>query len=214
MIFSRSDAAGTHRRSGVGGLLVALLSILLLTVPARAHNGDNHGAASASAAAGSPYFTASAVSENFELVLRYEPLRANEPATLRLFVSDFATNEAIHGARLTLTTTGAPTVRLTATETAPGDYRLTGQFPANRPYDLAAQVVTPDGRADLLLLRPVEVGKELPTKTADPDHAADAPAPWLTWPAALLALGGVLLGAGLTALLNRRRRAFSPQDPA
>lgn len=184
--------------------LLRVLILLLLTLPVRAHNGDDHGNAPVVSAAGPRYFTTAAVSDNFELVLRYEPLRAGEPATLRLFVADFATNVPIHGAKLTLTTTDAPTVRLTATETAPGDYRLTGTFPANRSTSLAAQVVAPDGRVDLLLLRPVEVGKTLPgaVDTHD-DHAAG---PWLKWRTAGVALGGVLVGVLLTALLLRRRR--------
>lgn len=187
--------------------LFLLLLPLLLPLLTRAHNGDDHGAAPATTARGARYFTTAATSENFELTLRYAPLRAGEPATLRLFVADFATNVPINGARLTLTTTAAPLVRLTATETAPGDYRLTGQFPTNRAYALAVQVVVPDGRADLLLLRPVEVGKEL-TGAAEihDDHAADS---WLTWRTAAVAMGGVLLGVLITAILLRRR-PFSP----
>lgn len=188
------------------------VALLVGTLPARAHNGDDHGTAPVVAAAGPRYFTTTAVSDNFELVLRYEPLRAGEPAPLRLFVADFATNVPIHGAKLTLTTTEAPTVRLTATETAPGDYRLTGTFPANRATSIAAQVVAPDGRADLLLLRPVEVGKELPgAADAADDHPAHS---WLTWHTAGVALGGVLLGVVLTVLLLRRRRraAVSPHS--
>ncbi len=181
-----------------------LVLLFVGNLPARAHNGEDHGPAPAATAPGARYFTTTAVSDNFELVLRYEPVRAGESATLRLFVADFATNVPIHGAKLTLTTTEAPTVRLTATETAPGDYRLTGTFPANHPTSLAAQVVAPDGRVDLLLLRPVEVGKELPgaADTHD-DHATDS---WLTWRTAGVVLGGVLLGGVLTALLLRRRR--------
>ncbi len=197
-------------------LMAGLMTVLVGPLPARAHNGEDHGPAAAAPAPGARYFTTAAVSEQFELVLRYEPLRAGELATLRLFVADFATNRPIHGARLTLTTTEAPTVRLTATETAPGDYRLTGTFPANRPTSLAAQVVAPDGRADLLLLRPVEVGKLLPqTAGADDDHGDDdhAAGSWLTWRTAGVALGGVALGVVLTALLLRRR-LFSSQKSA
>ena len=180
------------------------LVLLALAGPTTAHNGEDHGAPKPTTAPGAKYFTTSAESDNFELLLRYEPLRAGQPATLRLFVSDFVTNEPIHGATLTLTTTEAPAVRLAATETAPGDYRLSGQFPANRAYALAAQVATPDGRADLLLLQPVEVGKQLPALVAATEPAAGTP--WLTWRGGLLALGGLLLGVGLTAALLRRRR--------
>jgi hypothetical protein len=185
--------------------LLPLVLVLALTDPTNAHNGEDPGAPKPTATPGATYFTTSAESDNFELVLRYEPLRAGQPATLRLFVSDFVTNVPIHGATLTLTTTDAPAVRLTAKETAPGEYRLNGQFPANRAYALAAQVATPDGRADLLLLQPVEVGKELPAPAAATEPAAGTP--WLTWRGGLLALGGLLLGAGLTAALLRRRRS-------
>ena len=198
-----STRTAAPRRAGLGGgLLLLVLLLVLLALSTRAHNGEDHGPAPATTVPGGRYFTTSAASANFELVLRYEPLRAGEPATLRLFVADFATNVPIHGATLTLTTTEAPTVRLTATETAPGDYRLTGTFAANRPTSLAAQVVAPDGRADLLLLRPVEVGKELP---GAPGTAAEHTASrWLTWRTAGMALGGLLVGVLLTVILLRR----------
>jgi hypothetical protein len=188
------------------GLRCLLLALLLLTGtrPARAHNGDDHGAAPATAAQGVAFFTVAATSELHELVLRYAPIRAGEAAELRLFVSDFATNEPIHGARLTVSTSEAPILQLTATETAPGDYRLTGTFPADRAYALAVQVVRADGQADLLLLRPVAVGQTL----APAAQAAPTEPPWLTVRTGLVAVGSLLVGVGLTVLVLRRRRAL------
>ncbi len=207
LTLSRIPARG---RVGILRWLVPLL--LLLPGLADAHNGEDHGGAGTPPPApGATHFTTSVSSDNFELVLRYAPLRAGAPATLRLFVSDFVTNVPLHGAKLTLMTTEAPTIRLQATETAPGDYRLTGQFPANRAYALAVQVVAADGRADLLLLKSVEVGKQLPALA---DSASPAATPWLTWRTALVALGGLLLGAALTAWLLRRRRQPSPIAPS
>jgi hypothetical protein len=191
------------------GLQVAvwLLALALSGASVYAHNGDDHGAAVPLVADSPRFFTTTAASEKFELVLRYEPLAAHEPAKLRLFVADFATNAPIAHARLTLTVVEDPAVRLAARETAPGDYLLIGEFPHNRLYGLTVQVVGPDGRADLLLLRPVAVGQSIPS-TAGADAAAAPDAAPLPWRWVLLTVGGFAAGAGLTAfffLRNRRR---------
>ena len=180
-------------------LLILLLG-LLGAGRARAHGGEDHGdGAQAAPPAGATSFSVAALSEQFEVLLRYEPLQGGRPADLRLFLSDYATNVPIKGAKLTLTTLEDAQLKWVVTEKAPGEYLVEGQFPANKTYSFAANVVAGE-RADLLLLEGVKVGEKLPAA------ARPAPAPLASWKT-LLALGGAFgLGIALTALLLRRRR--------
>ena len=49
------------------------------------------------------YFTSEAVSDKYELLIRYEPIHIDEPAHLTLFVSEYATNKPIDKAELKIT---------------------------------------------------------------------------------------------------------------
>ncbi|UYZ64880.1 hypothetical protein [Hymenobacter weizhouensis] len=181
--------------------------VLGLTRPAAAHGGEDHGGAAApSAAAGAQYFSVFTDSDQFEVLLRYEPLKPGEPAHLRLFLADFATNAPVRGAKLTLTAPEDGKLAFQTTEQNPGDYRVETTFPSAKTYSLTVQVVAPDGRADLLLLEGVAVGKELLPQAAGPAAAA---APWKTWQLALLLAGVFLAGVAAAALVLRRRRVVS-----
>ncbi|WP_345232711.1 hypothetical protein [Hymenobacter saemangeumensis] len=183
-------------------LLLMLLTFLLTGGPVLAHGGEDHGAeAKPSGAAGPSYFSTFAASEQFELLLRYEPLKPGEPAHLRLFIADFATNAPIRGAKLALTVPEDNTVKLTATERGPGEYLIEGSFPKKQAYSMTVTLSAGE-QADLLLLKGIDVGKELPH-----DEHEDAAQPWLTWKTGLLLAGMFLAGMGLTALLMRRRDA-------
>jgi hypothetical protein len=185
-------------------LLLLLLSSLGAT-PTFAHGGEDHGeAAKVSTAAGAQYFSVSSASDQFEVLLRYEPLKPGGPAHLRLFLSDFATNVPIKGAKLTFTVPEDDKVQLKTTAQGPGEYLLEGTFPKAQNYSLTVSIVAGE-RADLLLLEGIAVGKELP-HTDEPAAAT----PWLTWKTALLLLSVFLAGVGVAALLFRRRRPAAP----
>lgn len=181
--------------------LLLLLLLSLLGGSARAHGGEDHGdEAAAHGPAGARYFSTFAASEQFELLLRYEPLHPGEPAHLRLFLADFATNVPIRGAKLTLTVPEDRTLRPTATEQGPGEYLIEGSFPKKQAYSLTVTVAAGE-RADLLLLKNIAVGRELPPE--EPEEVAAQP--WLSWKTGLLLAGVFLAGMALTALLLRRR---------
>jgi hypothetical protein len=183
-------------------------SLAFGATPAAAHGGEDHGETATATAPGAQYFSATSQSTQFELLLRYEPLKAGEPAHLRLFVSDYATNAPISGARLTFTVPENDKLQFAATPQGPGEYLVEGQFPANETYSLTVNIVA-DKRADLMLLKGIAVGKELPAATVTP-----AAEPFLTWKMALLLLGGFLAGVVLTALLLRRRIPSKPSGTA
>lgn len=188
--------------------LIAFL-LVLPTPPAQAHGGEDHGdAAHTAAPAGATTFSAVATSDQFEVLLRYPPLKPGSDADMRLFLADFATNAPIRGAKLTFTCPEDPKLKVEATEKAPGEYLVETTFPAKRAYSLTVQVVA-GAQADLLLLEGIAVGKELPSPTS----TAAAAQPWLTWKTGLLLLGTFLLGVATAALLLRRRTRRDPATP-
>ncbi len=187
-------------------LIVTLLALLLAAPLARlaqAHGGEDHGAAKPSTAAGITSFSTHALSETFELLLRYEPLEAGRPAHLRLFVSDYATNAPVPAARITLTTPEDAALKWAVKPLEPGVYEVEGQFSANKKYSFAANIVA-GSRADLLLLEGVEVGKKLPVAAVP---AVASPGFFSSWKNVLLLLGAFVAGIVLTALLMRRAAA-------
>lgn len=190
-------------------LLAALLLLLVPTPPARAHGGEDHGAPAPGATpAGATTFSAVATSDQFEVLLRYPPLRPGADADMRLFLADFATNAPIRGAKLTFTCPEDAKLKFEVTEQAPGEYLVETTFPAKKAYSLTVQVV--DGsRADLLLLEGVAVGRELPVAAAPPAAAQS----WLSWKTGLLLLGTFLLGGATALLLGRRRARPAPATP-
>lgn len=184
--------------------LGALLALLPVARPAQAHGGDDHDEAKASTAAGVTSFSTHALSDKFELLLRYAPLQGGQPAHLLLFVSDYATNAPVPGANITLTTPEDAKLKWTVAAQDSGVYRVEGQFPANRKYSFAANVVA-GGKADLLLLEGVDVGKKLPLAA---ESAAAAPTLFGSWKNMLLLALAFLAGVLLTALLMRRRHGL------
>ncbi|OGX86579.1 hypothetical protein [Hymenobacter glacialis] len=188
-------------------LLILLLGLLLLSSTAQAHGGEDHGdGPKAGTPAGATSFSVAALSEQFEVLLRYEPLEGGQPADLRLFLSDYATNVPIKGAKLTLTTPEDASLKWAITEQEPGIYLVEGQFPANKAYSFTVNVVAGD-KADLLLLEGIKVGEKLPVAAAAPEAAA---ALFSSWKTILALLGAFVLGIGLTVLLLRRRRPAAP----
>ena len=181
--------------------LFLLLWPLLVVTAALAHGGEDHGDAKATTPAGATTFSAVATSEQFEVLLRYAPLKPGADADMRLFLSDFATNAPIKGAKFIFTSPEDPKLKFETTEKGPGEYLVETTFPAKKAYSMTVQV-SAGAQADLLLLEGLVVGKELPV-AAVPAAMAQ---PWLTWKTGLLLLGTFLLGVAAAALLIRRRR--------
>lgn len=191
--------------------LLLLLGALLLATSTWAHGGEDHGEAAAATSGAAPTsFSVAALSESFELLLRYESLEAGQPAHLRLFVSDYATNAPIKDATLTITSPEDATLKWVVEPQEPGEYLLEGQFPAKKKYSFAVNVVA-GAKADLLLLENIEVGKKLPVA---PVPATTAPGLFSSGKTIAALLGAFVLGGGLTFLLLRRRNSAPLSTPA
>ena len=63
-----------------------------------AHGGEDHGGAKAPSGVAKTYFSSQAVSEKYEMILKFEPLEAGETGKLRLYINDFITNRPIEKA--------------------------------------------------------------------------------------------------------------------
>lgn len=141
-----------------------------------------------------------AVSERYELVLKYEHLHAEEPVTMMLYVSDIATNRAIGGAKLTVSSSLAPSAKFNVQPVEKGVYRISTTFPRDRTYALTVKIDGESG-SDLVLLRGINVGHEEaiePIESSSPFNISS----WQFW--SLLG-GGLLLGILLTYLVMRSR---------
>lgn len=169
--------------------------------PLMAHGGEDHGGGPAPTGAGRAYFVTQAVSDKYELVLHYEPLKPGEAGTLRLYINEFNTNRPVEGATLQLSSPGEAKLTFAVKPTGKGIYELTGTFPAPKTYALTVSLNAKPG-ADLMLLPGIEVGKELPSvATTTPTQPA---AHWYENTLVLLG-GGLVLGMGLMFLLMRLR---------
>ena len=169
--------------------------------PAIAHGGEDHSAAKTTAGAGRAYFVTQAVSDKYELVLHYDPLKPGEAGTMRLYINEFNTNQPVEGATLTISSPGEAKLTFAVKPTGKGVYELTGTFPAQKTYALTVSLNAKQG-ADLMLLSGIEVGKELAVAPSAAPVQADTN--WYNNPYILLG-GGLLLGMGLMFLLMRLR---------
>lgn len=169
--------------------------------PASAHGGEDHGAAPAPTGTGRAYFVAQTVSDKYELVLHYEPLKAGEAGKLRLYINEFNTNRPVEGATLQFSSPEDDKLKLAVKPIGKGIYELNGTFPAKKTYSLTVSLNAGPG-ADLLLLAGIGVGTELPVAT--PVAPVQAEAHWYE-NTFLLAGGGLVLGMVLMFLLMRTR---------
>ena len=90
----------------IAGLWLLLSLVGVGVEPVLAHGGEDHGAGTAPTGAGRAYFVTQAVSDKYELVLHYEPLKPGEAGTMRLYINEFNTNQPVEGATLTFSSPG------------------------------------------------------------------------------------------------------------
>lgn len=125
-----------------------------------AHEGETHddegaGAVpipSASTRAGSGW------TELFEVVVKPMDDVFSTPTRLRVFLSEYATNAPVAGAKVEVETSAEPKLRTTATASAtPGIYEMSLPFAKAGEHDLTLVVTSPEA-FDLLSVRRVPVG--------------------------------------------------------
>jgi RND family efflux transporter MFP subunit len=147
---------------------------------------------------GEKYFSSEAVSDKYELLLRYEPIHIGEPAHLILFVSEYATNKPVDKAKLSITAQEDSKLVFTTTQTGEGTYTIETDFPEKKKYSLAVSINSTLG-ADLILLSNIDAGKRMLKQEVAGEKSVFAN--WETW---ILVAVALLLGIGLGFLLQKR----------
>jgi membrane fusion protein, heavy metal efflux system len=175
----------------------ALLILLLLRGVAVAHEGEEHGneASSGTAAADEGQRAVFGQTGRVEVLLKYAPPAPGARTSLKVFVSDFATNAPIDGAKIELELLGSPPVRAPAEPTGtPGIYHAVVTAPS---ATLPAIVTVSAGKlVELVEIAGVDLTSQVP--------AAATQAPVNVWPFVAAGLGLVALVAIGFALRKRR----------
>lgn len=173
-------------------LLLAAIPLLSL-----AHGGEDHSAKKAATPSNTKYFSSEALSDKYEVLVKYGELQGGKPSTLQLFLSNAKTNKAIDSATITIKVVGQPNLTFKVSRADTGVYQLSGAFPANQAYDLQVNISSALG-PDFLQVPKIEVGKTL-SVAAEAPHAHWYDSTWV-WAAA-----GILLGLLLMYFLMRNR---------
>ncbi len=178
-------------------LLLLLTAYCLLPTALWAHEGEDHGKKKTSAAGSATYFSSEALSDKFEVLIKYRELEAKKESILELFLSDAKTNRALDSATMSIKVVGQPNLKFSVSRIDTGIYQLKGVFPANAIYDLQVNISSPLG-ADFLQVQKIEIGKMLAV-VAEEEHAHWYDNTWL-W-----ATLGLLIGLLLMYFLMRNR---------
>jgi len=134
-----------------------LLMVPLLSV---AHEGEDHNNAKKTAATTASYFSSETISDKYELLLKYTTIAPGKEGLLRLFVSNYNTNQPVDSATLDLSVSGNSNIKLSASRLDNGIYEIRGIFPEKKNYNIAININSLLG-ADLLLFKDIAIGKEL-----------------------------------------------------
>ncbi len=138
---------------------VILLLLLLLPGWVMAHGGENHGNAKASPEHVAQGPSAAAVSDKYEVLLKYTGLVKDRESVMRLFVSDYQTNKPVDNAALSVVSAGNSRLKFAARHIESGIYEVRGVFPENGTYALNVSLRAQKG-PDMLVLQNVVVGNE------------------------------------------------------
>lgn len=186
-------------------LIKYMTPVLLLLLPllVMAHGGEEHGAGKKTAAASMKYFSSEALSDKYEVLVKYGELSAGKESILQLFLSEANSNRAIDSATISVKVLNKPGINLTLVRIDSGIYQVKGIFPSNEIYDLQVNINSKYG-PDFLQVSKIEIGKKLATEAMAPhEHWYDNPVLW--------AITGLAIGLLLMYLLmkNRKRRLTS-----
>ncbi len=165
-----------------------------------AHEGEVHPGEKKAAATGTAtYFSSEAFSDKYELLVKYNPIVPGKEAILKLFISDYNTNQPLDSASLQVTVAANPNIKVTVSKTDKGVYELKAIFPEKKAYNLVVNINSNAG-ADLLQLNTIEAGKELePGNVETVAHAHWYSSNWF------YGLIGLLIGLIVMFFINKTR---------
>lgn len=191
-----------------GAMLLALAASLISGATVFAHGGEDHGDQKPpTVSQGTNMIVHVARVGDFEVVIKHAPVEPDKEMVARVFVSRFANNEPVSGAKtiITLSSDSAAPVELTATPSAtPGIYEVKLPPLPKGQYKLAARVES-NGETKTAGLSALEVAPQ-------PLAASGVVASWAR--SALIALGAIIgFGViGLTGIVIYRAAQASRRE--
>ena len=179
-------ACGNRQRAigkGQGTIIAVLIAfcLLLFGFHAKASGGDDHthaGEKSTAKTNGKNYFSSEAISDKYELFLKYQPIEPGEEAILWLFISDYKTNSPLDSATLKITSKEDRDLKFTIVRADRGYYEIKTTFPSAKKYSLTVTIGSALG-SDLLLLQNIEPGKQLAVATEEHSYSIFNTTPFL-----------------------------------
>ena len=166
------EAKGKVQFAGKNFCLL-LLAICLFHLTANASGGADHthaGEKPVAEANGKTYFSSEAISDKYELFLKFQPIEVGQVTTLWLFISDYKTNRPLDSASLKITSKEDKTLEFTISRVDNGYYEIKTTFPSAKIYSLTVIISSSLG-SDLLLLQNIEPGKLLAASEEEHSHA-------------------------------------------
>jgi RND family efflux transporter MFP subunit len=151
---------------------------------------------------GEKYFSVEKSSQKYELLLRYEPIKAGEHAHFTLFCSDFSTNKPLEKMIFKITSPESKDLIFEIIEQEPGVYLIETEFATNTNHSFNVSIDGPLG-PDLLLLQDIKVGEELPVLESAVDELSKFNLDhWQGW---AVLLGVLFLGLYLGSFYQKKR---------
>lgn len=141
-------------------LIIALLLYAAPTHLAWTHGDEDHGGPAPAPVpmSAEDSATESASSETFELVIKHTLLSPGKEETLKLFLSDFATNQPVEKAQIELTAKGAGEAKAAVTESEiHGIYEGKISFPLKGEYQATIHVRSGE-LEDTIIIDGISVG--------------------------------------------------------
>ncbi|MBN1206654.1 MAG: hypothetical protein JXB05_17355 [Myxococcaceae bacterium] len=177
---------------------LSCLLLWLLSAPALAHGGEDHGDARPPVASTQGELHAlGATGEVFEVVLKHPAHGEGGKTPLRVFVAEVDTNAPVSGAQVELTLTGPTTQALAPRMDSPGVYLTEADLPVGAEF-AAVITVTRGERVDVLSLGSVHLEAE----EISAARGAGASAGWLLGVVGLVGVLG-LVAWGMTRWMRR-----------
>ena len=180
------------------GFLALVFAAVGLLAPAvvLAHGGEDHGNAATPMTSAAGHHSASAQSENFDIVAEYGVIEPGKLATFDIYLSDYETNAPVAGATIQVSASGSDSVSSAATaEKDPGLYSVRLTFPREGHFDILFDITSTD-KSDIIVVKGIEVGE----RSAGPSGTTKSHT------LVIVLVGVAVLLLVLTLLLFRRRK--------
>lgn len=175
-----------------------ILFLLLIPTIVMAHGGDDHGEAASKVKTSSTANTSETYSEKYELLIKYGYFKPGTESVLKLFISNYSTNEPLDSLTVSVKVAGNSSIALLANKIEKGVFEIKGIFPENLKYNLVVSVNGPLG-PDLFQLNEIEPGKELADEVAILAHTHWYSSNWF------IGLISLLLGLIIMFFIMKKR---------